>query len=555
MPSSPLSIAILVHANDSFANNEYLGHLVPFWKEAGHRVTVVRGPRRVPADVAILHVDLTVIPRRYAAVLKHYPVVINGAVLDISKRRVSAQLLGPGDDWKGKVIVKTDLNSRGFTEVRFSPWRLSRLGITLRRLVHRIRRRLTGVGGRFHDPMTPDYLVLDSLAEVPARIWNDRRLVVERFLPEERDGLFGLRTWVFFGDQETNSLSWSPDPIVKGANVIRREEAAVPDDLRQMRRSLGFDYGKFDYVIHEGKTVLFDANRTPSLPAHLVEKLAPALRKMASGLDGFVRPDPMWSRVSSMYRHYGPPLLPTAPDTALMLRSLQPFSATPPRVLILGVTPALFHLPWPEATDLLAVDLNRDMIDHLWPGKKEQVLEGDWSRLPLEAASRDIVVTDGGLQLLSWPETAVSVLSEIRRVLVPSGRFAARLFVPPARRETPSDLLDRALAGAVANASEFKVRMWSAMDEGAGVATEEVRRLLLERESDFERLAERTGWTASDVRLFDVSCRGPGKRWIPAADHIAAIAAGCGFELVSLLTPEAPWGELCPTATFRKVGR
>jgi len=29
------------------------------------------------------------------------------------------------------------------------------------------------------------------------------------------------------------------------------------------RRKLGFDYGKFDYVVHEGRAHLLDANRTP----------------------------------------------------------------------------------------------------------------------------------------------------------------------------------------------------------------------------------------------------------------------------------------------------
>ena len=29
------------------------------------------------------------------------------------------------------------------------------------------------------------------------------------------------------------------------------------------RRDLGFDYGKFDYVIHEGRAILLDANSTP----------------------------------------------------------------------------------------------------------------------------------------------------------------------------------------------------------------------------------------------------------------------------------------------------
>ena len=30
----------------------------------------------------------------------------------------------------------------------------------------------------------------------------------------------------------------------------------------KLREQMGFDYGKFDYVIHEGKPILLDANKT-----------------------------------------------------------------------------------------------------------------------------------------------------------------------------------------------------------------------------------------------------------------------------------------------------
>jgi hypothetical protein len=40
----------------------------------------------------------------------------------------------------------------------------------------------------------------------------------------------------------------------------------VPDFLRAERERLGFDYGKFDFVIHDGQAVLLDANKTPGPP-------------------------------------------------------------------------------------------------------------------------------------------------------------------------------------------------------------------------------------------------------------------------------------------------
>jgi hypothetical protein len=35
--------------------------------------------------------------------------------------------------------------------------------------------------------------------------------------------------------------------------------------MRQRRRELGFDFGKLDFVLRDGKAVLLDANRTPAL--------------------------------------------------------------------------------------------------------------------------------------------------------------------------------------------------------------------------------------------------------------------------------------------------
>ena len=52
---------------------------------------------------------------------------------------------------------------------------------------------------------------------------------------------------------------------------------------------LGFDYGKFDFAIHEGVPVLFDVNRTPTLPENLTEALVKANIDLARGLDAFLR--------------------------------------------------------------------------------------------------------------------------------------------------------------------------------------------------------------------------------------------------------------------------
>jgi hypothetical protein len=62
----------------------------------------------------------------------------------------------------------------------------------------------------------------------------------------------------------------------------------VPDELREMRKSLGFDFGKFDYAIVDGRVVLYDANRTPAVGNFSREQFMPRIRLLAEGLNAFL---------------------------------------------------------------------------------------------------------------------------------------------------------------------------------------------------------------------------------------------------------------------------
>ena len=64
------NIVILTHPNDGFAERGYaLRGIADQWREDGMKVTVVDDPRKgMDADVAILHVDLTVVAREIPSV-------------------------------------------------------------------------------------------------------------------------------------------------------------------------------------------------------------------------------------------------------------------------------------------------------------------------------------------------------------------------------------------------------------------------------------------------------------------------------------------------------
>lgn len=263
-----MRICVLVHRHIPLdARRYYMRELAAAWREHGHEVVVARGPEEaVDADLAVLHVDLTVVPPDHLEVLGRYPRVINGAVTDISKRRVSRLRLLPGDAWNGPVIVKANLNYGGVEEARLAERGL--LPESFRTWVR-------------------DYAILDSAADVTPEVWAHPGLIVERFVPEFEDGHFRLRLWKFCGDRGTNTLTFSPEPIVKGRSVTRREELGeVPEELRRIRAELGFDFGKFDYGIVDGRVVLYDANRTPCFMS-TPERERPRIRLLAEGLNSF----------------------------------------------------------------------------------------------------------------------------------------------------------------------------------------------------------------------------------------------------------------------------
>jgi hypothetical protein len=255
-------VAIIVHEHDPVLETAgyNIRYIADEWRRAGLEVVTVRGPGAfVEADVAVLHVDLTVVPDEYVDLAARYPRTLNGAVRDISKRRVSSGLVLPGDGYEGPVLVKSDRNHGGRPEGR-SVGRRRRLAGVAERLSEwlpwRFRRQLDPYG----------YTIFASPAAVPAGVWGNPRLVVQQFRPERRaDGAYGLRRWTFMGDREYGGIAWSRFAIVKSSNSFAREPVASPPPaLREIRRRLGFDYGKFDYALVDGEVFLYDANRTPT---------------------------------------------------------------------------------------------------------------------------------------------------------------------------------------------------------------------------------------------------------------------------------------------------
>ena len=261
-----LSIIILHHHNhtESRAEKSIMAQLAKRWRKEGHKVNFLFGCEvYIPADILVMHVDLSETPEVYLSYASQYPKVINLGLTDIRKRTISRNIVAKKDLYKGAVIIKTDLNCGG------SPER--KLGMAAETkpssFIQKIKKRYN-----IKDPgsiQTPsDYIVYSRKSKVPRSVFDNSRLVVEKFLPEKHGDVYYQRRYYFLGEAEYNEIHSTSVPIHATDSddhcIDYWEEQYIPEELRKFRKDLKADFGKIDYVIHDGKLVVFDINRTPS---------------------------------------------------------------------------------------------------------------------------------------------------------------------------------------------------------------------------------------------------------------------------------------------------
>jgi hypothetical protein len=278
-------IAVLFHERqrETDARIYLVDRLARFWREDGHEVVYLFGTERfVPADLLLVHVDLSIVPERYFDFAARYPVILNGHVRDIRKSVTSRNLVRPGDGWDGPVIVKSDLNYAGLPE------RVLGRGVLARRswTWWRIREAAARVARRDIVRTWSDYRVFDRLDDVPEPWLHRPELVVERFLPELDGERYHIRTYLFLGDRGWCSRVGSARAVFKTDARAEVELVEPHPQVRAWRAEHRIDYGKFDYTFHAGEPELIDVSKTMGSAVYAADPgpLNAERRVMASGL-------------------------------------------------------------------------------------------------------------------------------------------------------------------------------------------------------------------------------------------------------------------------------
>ena len=259
-------IVILFHEFHRQRHKLLIHALSASWSKMGLRVSFIYGTDDRPeAELLIPQIDLTHTPDEYVDYCNSYHNVINRYVTDISKRRISSNLLWGDEEYHGPVIVKTDNNAAGVPDYRMSKIHNN----IFRRVAHKVlpvAEHLLGRQMAWRKTLIP-YRIYNNLSEVPAGVFKNCELVIERFLPEKEGKRYFMRHYLCLGDQVRSVRVSGLSPFLKRSTCELVDEGLVPpDEVVALRRHLGLDYGKIDYVMNEGQVVILDVNRTPGLP-------------------------------------------------------------------------------------------------------------------------------------------------------------------------------------------------------------------------------------------------------------------------------------------------
>jgi SAM-dependent methyltransferase len=255
--------------------------------------------------------------------------------------------------------------------------------------------------------------------------------------------------------------------------------------------------------------------------------------------------------IAARWKLVGPPLRPTEPDLEAFRRCI---SRAPSSVLILGVTPELFHLGFPASTRVQALDASQEMIGHVWPGSADSAHLGSWTDPPWSKESFDLVICDGGFGLLP-PSAQAKLLSQVDDLLSPGGQFVVRLFAPQGKTGTLSAIRNDLLSKNIPSLDALKLRLWGALQTSSeeGVSPRHVVAHIDEFSGGARSLETLLDWPLDHLLALDVHRTSEVRYHLVDAQQLVALASSTtALRLQSTEIPAHPFGECCPVVSLLK---
>ena len=274
-----------------------------------------------------------------------------------------------------------------------------------------------------------------------------------------------------------------------------------------------------------------------------------------------------WQGHVHLLQQASPPLQPSAADLEFIQHWIDRQSAllamrgeTALRVLILGATRQYHDLRWPPQTRLLAVDYAQAILDSVWPGPVDTTLCTNWLALTPAHGRFHLVLGDGCLCQLNWPEQHTALVKMLHRVLLPAALVLTRAFVLAERNENFAEALQAQQSAKHASTSQVKLRFWLAAQPSpeTGIQPRACWQQLQASVPNQQQLAAALGLCAADVQLLVDQYQQSDERRFHYATQAMITDLFCrqpgGFHLEAEYFPSYPLGQHCPSFALRYKG-
>jgi len=277
-------------------------------------------------------------------------------------------------------------------------------------------------------------------------------------------------------------------------------------------------------------------------------------------------PDPdaatHWRNFAAQWAWLGSPLRPCAEDIHIIEEMLaaepEVFgAAAKKRAWLLGVTPEIATLRWPHEVELFAVERNQAMIDSTWPGDtgRRRAICADWLNPPFPDLNFDLVIGDGCLTAVGYPDELLRLLASVHRRLRCDGYLLLRLFCRPDVAETPDAVFAALDVGAIGSFHAFKWRLAMALqsaDDAPDIAVDAIWRAWNAAGIDPRALAAKRAWPIEVFQTIEFY-RGSKARYnfMPYDETIRHLARA-GFDLRATHSGSYELAECCPHILLRR---
>lgn len=265
-----------------------------------------------------------------------------------------------------------------------------------------------------------------------------------------------------------------------------------------------------------------------------------------------------WHTFVSRWPALRPPIRPHPADVRLFETCVEACRRGPLAGLLLGVTPELASMRWPERSRFVSVDRSIEAVRRIWTRGHAlvpaSVVLAEWERMPLADGSVDVVVGDGCLTALGPAPAQIVVLRELMRVLKPGGRFIQRLFAAPEVREDPAVVLEDVRQQRIGVFDAFKWRLLMATPAGADQAVRvgDAYEIWAGSGIDPGWLARVTGWPRAHIDTFEHFRNSDARLGFAPVSQVLALLEPF-FDLVEVVSPKGyELAEQCPIIVMER---